>query len=340
MSTIHVFRAGTHQPMNGEPILFSADDLKATARVYDPSLHEAPLVIGHPQHDAPAWGWVKSISITPDGLEIEPHELDPDFSALVKAKRYKKVSASFYEPDSPINPVPGVYYLRHVGFLGAQPPALKGLKTIDLADSQKGILFFSETIQQEDKQMEKGFMARLFEFLKTKLGNDEATKILKEDDIAVIDAAIQAAAPELAQKVLPQDGEVDEILPEVVSQLAAVSEENLELKNENEELRAKLEDKAATDTNADFAETLRCKVKPCYRPAVRALLNQLSKPTNKGQVEFSEGGKNKPLAPAIKAFIQSLPDVVSFSETARKNTAPKPSTTNPLISDAERRSAK
>lgn len=340
MSTIHIFRAGTHQPMDGEPINFTANDLAATAKAYNPALHEAPLVIGHPQHDDPAWGWVKSVEVTADGLEIVPHEVDSDFAALVEAKRYKKVSASFYDPNSPINPVPGVYYLRHVGFLGAQPPSLKGLKTVDLADSQKGILFFSETINQEDSTMEKGFMAGLYEFLKTKLGNDEAAKIIKEDDIATIDAAIETAAPELAKTVLPKDGEVDEVLPEVVTQLAAVSEENLELKNENEELRAQLEEKKVEDDTADFAETLRRKVKPCYRPAMRALLKSLSA-SGTGKLEFSENGKSKPLAPAFKAFIQSLPDVVSFSEEARKNTVNKNNTTvNPLIADAERRAKK
>ncbi len=56
---------------------------------------------------------------------------------MVKAGRFKSRSASFYHPDNPNNPKPGVYYLRHVGFLGAQPPAVKGLKAVEFIKKSK-----------------------------------------------------------------------------------------------------------------------------------------------------------------------------------------------------------
>ncbi|MFV9531209.1 hypothetical protein ACNUIM_32120 [Pseudomonas aeruginosa] len=44
------------------------------------------------------------------------------------AEIYKKRSASVYLPDSPGNPgLPGKRYLRHIGFLGAVPPAVEGI---------------------------------------------------------------------------------------------------------------------------------------------------------------------------------------------------------------------
>ncbi|MFS2072756.1 hypothetical protein ACEN9D_28795 [Pseudomonas sp. CT11-2] len=45
--------------------------------------------------------------------------------------------------------MPGVYYLRHVGFLGAQPPAVKGLRPIELAEGEPGVIEFSEDGQPE-----------------------------------------------------------------------------------------------------------------------------------------------------------------------------------------------
>ena len=120
--------------MRGDVLSFSESDIAATAAAYDPAKHEAPLVIGHPKHDAPAYGWVKSLAASGDGLNAEPHQVDADFAELVASGRYKKISASFYLPDAPNNPVPGVYYLRHVGFLGAQPPAVKGLNPVQFAD--------------------------------------------------------------------------------------------------------------------------------------------------------------------------------------------------------------
>jgi hypothetical protein len=124
MKPLHIFKPGTHTAMSGVAFEFSESDIAATVRAYDPILHEAPLVIGHPKHDAPAAGWVKSLSATAEGLNAEPQQVDAAFAEQLSKGSYKKISASFYHPDAPGNPVPGVYYLRHVGFLGAQPWAM------------------------------------------------------------------------------------------------------------------------------------------------------------------------------------------------------------------------
>ena len=133
-SLLQIFRAGRHTAMSGAVLDFSDADLAATAAAYDPARSEAPIVVGHPKTDGPAYGWVRSLSFAEGGLEAEPHQVDPAFAELVDAGRFKKISASFFTPDAPNNPVPGVYYLRHVGFLGAQPPAVKGLRSPEFAD--------------------------------------------------------------------------------------------------------------------------------------------------------------------------------------------------------------
>ena len=58
---IEVFRPGTFTPMAGSPISFSAADLSAIAETYDVTNHPAPVVIGHPKTDAPAYGWEESL---------------------------------------------------------------------------------------------------------------------------------------------------------------------------------------------------------------------------------------------------------------------------------------
>lgn len=131
---IHLFKPGTHVDMGGQQLTFGESDLAATVAAYDPALHEAPLCIGHPAHDAPAYGWVKSMHMAADGPEAIPHQVNSDFAELHKSGAFKKVSASFYPPASPHNPVPGVYYLRHIAFLGAQPPAIKGLRAAQLVN--------------------------------------------------------------------------------------------------------------------------------------------------------------------------------------------------------------
>jgi len=143
---IEIFKAGSHVAMSGAAFDFSESDLQATVAAYDPAKHEAPLVVGHPKTDDPAYGWTQSIALAEGKLVATPRDVDPAFAELVNSRRFSKISASFYPPDSPANPVPGVYYLRHIGFLGAQPPAVKGLKTPSFADADADFitLEFSE----------------------------------------------------------------------------------------------------------------------------------------------------------------------------------------------------
>lgn len=129
---IEIFRAGQHVDSSGSLHNFSVDDVKAMAIVYSPARHESPLVLGHPEIDHPAYGWVKSLTATEDGrLMMQAGNVDPEFAADVKAGRYKKRSASFYPPLTPGNPVPGQWYLRHVGWLGAGAPSVKGLADVN-----------------------------------------------------------------------------------------------------------------------------------------------------------------------------------------------------------------
>ena len=111
---------------------FSLAVVAAMAAVYSPARHEAPLTLGHPSDNLPAYGWVKSLRATDDGrLMMRAGDVTPEFSEAVKAGRYKKRSASFYPPGAANNPAPGNWYLRHVAWLGAQVPAVRGLADVN-----------------------------------------------------------------------------------------------------------------------------------------------------------------------------------------------------------------
>jgi len=136
---LHIFRAGRHTAQSGACLEFSEAEVGAIAANYDPALHEAPIVVGHPRTDAPAYGWIKSLRAEGAELFAEPDQVEPAFAEMVRAGRFKRMSASFYPPKSAANPAPGSYYLKHVGFLGAQPPAVKGLKAAEFAEDGEAV---------------------------------------------------------------------------------------------------------------------------------------------------------------------------------------------------------
>ncbi len=158
---LEIFRAGQHG-IAGKRV-FSADEVAQIARDYDPaSGHEAPIVIGHPKLDSPAWGWIKSLRADKGVLYGTPHEVVPEFDAAVQTKQYKKRSAAF-------DPLPdGRWQLRHVGFLGGTPPAVKGLADAKFASEQYEEFEYSTEgdgmpeIQQIDQKTFTGWFREAF----------------------------------------------------------------------------------------------------------------------------------------------------------------------------------
>ena len=114
---VEIFRTGSHTTSDGRVTYWGEDDLDQVVRNYDPNKHEAPIVIGHPKTNDPAYGWVEALKRVGSTLLAKFKQVDSGFAEKVKAGRYKKRSVSI----SPGN------HLNHVGFLGAVAPAVSGL---------------------------------------------------------------------------------------------------------------------------------------------------------------------------------------------------------------------
>lgn len=134
-ATLAVFAPGTHTAMDGRTITFTPEDCIDLANSYDPSVSEAPFVIGHPSLTAPAYGWAERLEYRDGIVYAAPRQVNPAFAEAFNAGSYKKRSLSIYQPDSPSNPKPGHFYARHVGFLGAVPPGVKGLPDAQFAEA-------------------------------------------------------------------------------------------------------------------------------------------------------------------------------------------------------------
>jgi hypothetical protein len=139
LASLHLARPGHFTDMHGTAVDLSPALLSALAASYDPAIYAAPLVIGHPTTNAPAFGHLAKIRLDDAGLWGEPINVDPAFAAAVRDARYPNRSLSFWPADHPGNPRPGQPYIRHLGVLGAVPPAIPGLRGADLADGDAGL---------------------------------------------------------------------------------------------------------------------------------------------------------------------------------------------------------
>ncbi len=341
---IEIFKAGRHTSMSGDEIEFSAGDLHKSAAAYDPSVHEAPIVVGHPRTDDPAYGWVSRLTSPNGSLFAELDKLDPAFVDMVHAGRFKKVSASFYTPNSPQNPAPGVYYLRHVGFLGAQPPAIKGLKPVAFLEDveEEGVIEFGindvhEPRTKGKKQMktrasfhEKAekvitrHLRRIREHLIRKHGQAEADEVIPSDEIDALDAEARRSGEHEAR----QDERIDGAGREEGARAYA---ESPEMKKREEDLRKREDEfakreKALKDIEIGthhaahlfFCEDLvkAGKMLPANKANIVSLLDYAEALENPGTVEFGEGADRQKLTPidALKAFLTNQPKLITYSE--------------------------
>lgn len=324
---IHIFRPGRHTSMQGATIDFGEGDLIATAKAYDPTRHEAPLVIGHPRADAPAWGWVGGLTADEGGLFATPRQLDPAFAEMVRAGRFKKVSASFYTPDSPHNPVPGVYYLRHVGFLGAQPPAVKGLAPVPVnfaeGDTDEGCVSFDFAESPGLLRWLADLFRGLREYVVEKDGAETADRAIPSyavsglQEMAAASAAQAAEIPAFAENLPPKKEHTmqkQETSPAENIDFAETKARADELERKvayltgiaRKERASRVVDKVLADGRLTPAQSV-------------GLADFMAGLDEEGTFDFAEdGGKTTSMSPAafMAAFLERLPKQVDFSEAA------------------------
>ncbi|BGI52610.1 MAG: hypothetical protein HamCj_09630 [Candidatus Hamiltonella defensa (Ceratovacuna japonica)] len=304
MKPLHIFTRGRHTDSHGQVLNVSEQDLRACADAYDPALHEAPIVTGHPTTDAPAYGWIKQLSAQGRDLLAEPQQVDPAFSELVTAGRYKKISASFYLPHAPNNPAPGALYLRHVGFLGAQPPAVKGLRAVSFADTEDGVVEFTEDLDDSPDSL----LVRLRALLSHYVGSPSEPPALTTETLAFSEPGVVNPYPTTESLTVEKT--------ETEKQLEA---ENAALKQQisaHHAEKAAQAAKVAHDANVAFAETLMNdgRLAPAGQPVVVALLDALTH--SEKPLEFTEGSHIRPLVEAVKSLLTSSAPLVDFRPQA------------------------
>lgn len=297
---IEIFRAGTHICDAGIVRHFSEADVVGMVQAYDPVIRQAPLTIGHPKDNLPAYGWVSSLAVNAAGrLTMDATQVQPQFAEMANSGAFKKRSSAFYAPGHPNNPTPKAWYLRHVAFLGAQPPAISGLADFS-ASSDEGCVNFSDS-DLSSAEPAAGAITSMAS-LPPSTTTLSPTNQLTQEQLMDIDLKKQLEAAQLKQAATD-------------AALAAATKEA-------EEGKAKLAsfaEQAAKDRTAgfvSFAESVDAQVLlPKDRPMVVAALEALesAKP-----VSFAEGGATKTVSPSdwFKQLVQARDKAVSFGEHA------------------------
>lgn len=291
MKWIEIFSSGTHTSNAGNQITYTDHDLVNMADMYNTqSDHEAPIVIGHPQTDHPAYGWVDKLRVEGNKLLAMFKDVQPEFIDMVKRGLYKKISISHY-PNK---------LLKHVGFLGAVPPAVKGLASAKFNSNEEAIEFtvdfadeYSKTKQPNlptntgDPMLDK-IIADFIEWLRSTVNNEEIVNKALSKLNELTQSMKQAQQPPQPQAPVaagmamlpPQQPRAFSETPEYAEMMNRLTQEQ----ETNKALLARLEESEFSEV---FDEAVRAgKAIPAQRSMYR--LNYSMLPTS---ISFSENDK-------------------------------------------------
>lgn len=176
-----IFKIGQHTDSSGNSRDWTEAELQQIADNYNANEHEAPIVVGHPKDNDPAFGWIGALKYEGGKLFAKAKSVVPEFVEAVKQGLFKKRSISLY-PD---------LTLRHVGFLGAVPPAVKGLTDLKFKDGE-GMSFefdaFEKTMEVQYQEFVEQLNAANAEIARLKSFEEDNSRLKEQINFATMTA--------------------------------------------------------------------------------------------------------------------------------------------------------
>lgn len=328
MGWFELAKVGKYQDRFGKLVELTRERLTKCVEQYKPDTYQSPITVGHPGSvKEPAWGKVGALKFENDTLYFQPSRLVAEFAEMVNKGMYTQVSAGFNTEN---------WSLTHVAFLGAKPPAIKGLKEVmavefaapvekvtilDTSEAAAPWLGKAEFSSPAENwlviQMKSA--ARLFRNLKNTLiekdGQEKADDTLPE---YFIEDLMRDPPQQDVTTQFSQGGDIVNIEKELATEKGKTAELSTKvntLESENLALKAELDTIKIADRkkqHAEFCEGLirQGKLSADQKEATVALMMQLD---NGGKAEFSDGSKQDALA-VFKKQLESRPHVAEFGE--------------------------
>lgn len=276
-----IFRTGTHTDSKGQQFIVTEDTLDSICKNFKESNPDVPICIGHPEQTAPAYGWVNSVKRIGKKLYCDFKQVQESFKDAVRQGLFKTRSIS-------INPK--TLQLRHIAFLGAQAPAIKGMEEFCFKDNEN-----NEFIEFQYKNERENMTDNLQSNFSEQLAQKDSRILELENKLKKIE-----------EKMLEQtQSNFSEQLEQKDSKISELENEIKEIKeNALKQEFSELVDKWIGNGN----------ILPKHREQV---MNVLQACNDFGDFQFSEAKESKSALDSIKEFFDSL-KVMDFSDNTNE----------------------
>ncbi|HEY9200757.1 MAG TPA: hypothetical protein VIQ81_04085 [Gammaproteobacteria bacterium] len=316
---IELFRAGEQTSSDGTTRNFTQADLDQMVANHTP----APMVVGHPKVDAPAYGWSQALKRDGDTLLGKFSDVDDAFSEMVEKKRFPNRSIRIGKNDNG-------WYLKHVGWLGAAAPAVEGLKPVQFNNADDEAYDFVSDAYTTSSIVRT--FRRLRDFIVDKFDLETADQVIPDYTLESLEqiAADQRSEPDDSHFNQPNNGDTavpKEYTDEQIEQIRkdAADEATAQFSSENDTLKKQLADANSAKTAIEFqafADDLQDagKLTPALATGFVEFMQALA--AAPVELEFSQGEgdaktaiKKSPID-WFKEFAQQLPKQVDMGESA------------------------
>ena len=278
MKFFEVFKAGKYPQGT-----FTKKEITAIAKNYDPKFCEAPITIDH-QQTGPAYGWVENVKADGEKLMVSFKEIPEAFEKDVNEGKYKKVSVELYR-----NLEGKGAYLKAVSFLGAATPQVKGLEPIKFMEAEADI-YESESV--------------------------EDTEQFSEEEIVELKNQVAELENQLAK--FKENNKKLETVKSLKEKISSLTDEVASFKEKaqgKEEIEKELNDIKTAIKKKEFDEFIdkqieQGKLIPTNKNIILSVLQELD--------NVKKFGEDSAVITDFKAFLESLPNQISFKEIATK----------------------
>lgn len=299
---IEVFKTGKHVDSSGQEVTITITDLDTIVSKFNERTEEGerllkvPATVGHVTSDkAPAFGWIHGMKRVGGKILADVGDTVSEFKELVEKKMYPNVSISLRKDLSP----------HHLAFLGGQPPAVKGMKSLGLDFSDEPSYYtFAEEEKENGFSMDNPLVSKLFSFME---------KFLKAETSNPLQG--EKKKMEIEKKLEELQTKFDKISEENKS----FSEKNETLMKENKELSDKIKqgefEKVKEGLNS-FAEELvkQGKLLPAHKESIVETMLSID---NEKKLSFGEGEEKTEMTALeqYQGLLKSGPQVLNFKES-------------------------
>ncbi|NJL56875.1 hypothetical protein HC928_18265 [bacterium] len=258
--------------------VIGAEGIQQLAASYNADEHEAPVCIGHPKDNSPAFGWVRSLTESEGDLYADL-EVQESFYKMLEKGLFKKRSVSFYDSAPPV--------FRHLGFLGARPPHVKGLKPLELGESDLEIVSITENLPEVIMDLKPETLYMLSDKLPGVSAKSFKSDPIKDDSTGIITGIVNLSDEKEYSYSITPEGEVKTEL---------LNEKTIELSERVKTLEAQL---TRNSMSADIEKLHQAKL----TPQIISLDDCVDLVINDGSGRLMQ-------------LLKNLPDIVDMAESA------------------------